>query len=400
LRYNPVDVHEGLIVEIAFFQVNDSRPGLDAEAKSSAGEEFSLMLSSLMPQNGLAGSFMADTASGDGAGNGLDRLLLDGAKAPVNPEMAFLPDIRQAQTPHAADGEFSVPDAMPESAVSALSGTDAAGSIDLTGMTDVEGLEGATEAETAGLEEPEKAAVGATGLLAAPEDTAVDASVDAGTADLDESADAADGSIAFSGGFEDNGNEQGEGAESGADPAFHELPLNKPDGSVSAAPFARHLEPPASVEHLSGVGKSAPLAPQVKDTVEAGIRLSADAGGGEVRMKLNPESLGEVRIRLDVSSGAVKAEITVESQAVKSVIEADSALLRDSLGAHGLTLDKCVVEVAKSFDMRERKEGSWQGPDAEERAPGSNKRDGGGNSHGKYNRDSERGEERGVDFFI
>lgn len=399
MLYKPVDEHEGRTVEIAFFQVNDSMTGVDAAPRSSTGEEFSLMLSSLMPQNGQAGFFTADISSGAGGEGGLNRSLIDGANAQATAVMASLTDIRQARASAATDAEFFALDAMPASTSSAPSVTDIAGSIDITGLTGAEGLEEASEAQTTGLETLDTAPLAGADLLAGQDETAVDASVDAGSAELDESADSADLSIAFSGGFEDNDNEQGANAESGADSAFPELTLNKTDGALSATPFARHLES-ASVETLSGAAKSAPFSPQVMDTVEAGIRLSADARGGEVRMKLNPESLGEVRIRLDVSSGVVRAEITVESHEVKSMIEADSDFLKDSLGSHGLTLDKCVVDVAKPFDLKARHEGFRQEASGEERAPGRNNRENGGNSHGRFNQDSERGEERGVDFFI
>lgn len=386
-------------MEIAFFQVNDSMTSVDAAAKSSTGEEFSLMLASLMPQAVQPGFFMADAASVPGACGSLNGSFIEGAQVPAQAETASLTAAQQAQTPEAADGGFSVLDSMYASNKETPSAVDIAEAIDLAGMTDAQGLEEGAAAQASELEALDTTAFAETGLPAAPEETAVEAPGDAGSAELDESADSADRSVAFSGAFEDNGNDQGDGAQGGADQSGPELTFNKTDGALSAATFGKHLES-ASIETLSGAGKSAPLAPQVMDTVEAGIRLSADSKGGEVRMKLNPESLGEVRIRLDVSSGVVKAEITVESLEVKAMIEADSGFLKDSLGSHGLTLDRCVVDVAKPFDIKARPEGFWQEPNGEERAPGRNDRENGGNSHGKFNRETERAEERGVDFFI
>lgn len=141
---------------------------------------------------------------------------------------------------------------------------------------------------------------------------------------------------------------------------------------------------------------------EVHEKVQAGISVSVESDGGEVRMKLNPDSLGEVRIKLNVDSGRVTAEILVDNPEVKSIIESDSSFLKDSLGQHGLTLDKCVVEVGRSFESSEQEADDRRQPYADERAPqgeerGSEKGRGAWQRHFKQNQ--ARHDEGGIDFF-
>jgi flagellar hook-length control protein FliK len=158
-------------------------------------------------------------------------------------------------------------------------------------------------------------------------------------------------------------------------------------------------------EFSASPARVAPLAAEVQEKVQAGIKVSVEQGGGEVKMKLNPESLGEVRIKLNVASGVVKAEITVENIEVKRIIESDSAFLRDSLGAHGLTLDKCVVEVGRSFEAgtREKSGESFSGDEQrpmKDREHEKENRENSGWQHRHFRKNYARHEDGGVDFFI
>lgn len=143
------------------------------------------------------------------------------------------------------------------------------------------------------------------------------------------------------------------------------------------------------------------VAAEVHEKVQAGVRISVESNGGEVKMKLHPESLGEVRIKLNVESGLVRAEIVVDNPEVKSIIEADSSFLRDSLGQHGLTLDKCVVEVGRSFEASGRESDEKSQMHSEERGPQSDERDSdrGKGAWQRHFRNQARQDEGGIDFF-
>lgn len=174
----------------------------------------------------------------------------------------------------------------------------------------------------------------------------------------------------------------------------------KPEQMMSAVSFDKLVDAPVKEAPAAPV-RLTPVAAEVQEKVQAGIKVSVEQGGGEVRMKLNPESLGEVRIKLSVASGVVKAEIIVENPEVKRIIEADTSFLRDSLGSHGLTLDKCVVEVGKSHDARGRETGSEQSFTGDEHRPMKD-RDEKSNSAWQRNfrQKQQRQPDGGVDFFI
>lgn len=171
--------------------------------------------------------------------------------------------------------------------------------------------------------------------------------------------------------------------------------------TLSPAGFEKLMEAP-STEAATRPGRPAPITAEVHEKVQAGIKVSVESNGGEVRMKLNPESLGEVRIRLNVDSGTVKAEIIVENMEVKRIIESDSSFLRESLGTHGLTLDKCVVEVSRSFDARGREgDGNDQRAGAEQRQPREREQEKGGTPwQGRYRQEHGRRDDGRLDFFI
>ncbi|MCC6501716.1 MAG: flagellar hook-length control protein FliK [Deltaproteobacteria bacterium] len=244
------------------------------------------------------------------------------------------------------------------------------------------------------------AASGLLNLLPDPNDRTIEARGGASESVRAGDIDVAEMTVSFSNNFEGERNEQETTGESDKQLIVTEPRQMNADGAVHVQSFGKNLEA-ASIDPPMSALKSAPVVLEVRDSVEAAIKLSAEADGGEVRMKLNPEALGEVRIRLDVSSGAVKAEIIVESQEVKAMIEADSSFLKDALSSHGLTLDKCVVEVARNADLKLRDESVWQDPSGDERASGNRGQENGtGNWHGRFKQERERKEDSGVDFFI
>ncbi len=84
---------------------------------------------------------------------------------------------------------------------------------------------------------------------------------------------------------------------------------------------------------------------QVMDQVSNSVRLTMKQGGGEARMRLYPESLGELKIELSVEDGVMKAKFLVNNSMVKDVIEDNFARLRDSLTNNGLKVESFSVSV-------------------------------------------------------
>ena len=65
----------------------------------------------------------------------------------------------------------------------------------------------------------------------------------------------------------------------------------------------------------------------------------------EVQIKLDPPSLGTVRMKIITSGDTVRAVIVAENQAVKQVIENNFNQLRDAMGEQGLKLGSFTVTV-------------------------------------------------------
>ena len=68
-------------------------------------------------------------------------------------------------------------------------------------------------------------------------------------------------------------------------------------------------------------------------------------GGGEIRLVLKPESLGSVRIRMNLVDNAIEGKIIVDSSSVKQVVEGSIDALRRALTAEGFQTGSLQVSV-------------------------------------------------------
>lgn len=83
----------------------------------------------------------------------------------------------------------------------------------------------------------------------------------------------------------------------------------------------------------------------VYEKLETGVKMSLARGGSEISLRLAPEHLGALHIRLSLDEGSVKARIVVESSAAKTVLDSDSARLKEVFAAQGLSLDRYTIEL-------------------------------------------------------
>jgi hypothetical protein len=68
-------------------------------------------------------------------------------------------------------------------------------------------------------------------------------------------------------------------------------------------------------------------------------------GGGEAMLRLQPESLGDVKLSVRLHGGEVNTSVTVDNQAVKDLIMSRMSLLEDNLMSQGFQLGSFEVEV-------------------------------------------------------
>lgn len=69
-------------------------------------------------------------------------------------------------------------------------------------------------------------------------------------------------------------------------------------------------------------------------------------GGGEMKVRLNPEGLGEVAMKVHVRDGQVNVEMVTETGEAKSLIEKGLGDLKATLATHKLNVDQIKVDLA------------------------------------------------------
>ncbi len=92
-------------------------------------------------------------------------------------------------------------------------------------------------------------------------------------------------------------------------------------------------------------GQEAALRDEILSQVADRAKILTEDGGGSVRIKLQPESLGTLRVEISVRDGVVTARIITDNPATRGLIESGSTELRDALQAQDLKIEKFGVFV-------------------------------------------------------
>jgi flagellar hook-length control protein FliK len=86
--------------------------------------------------------------------------------------------------------------------------------------------------------------------------------------------------------------------------------------------------------------------------------MSIGEGKSEMRMHLEPESLGTLVLKISVEDGKMNARIEVKNPEVQNVIEANLVKLKDSLAERGIHVERVDVSVSGEFPSRQQQERS------------------------------------------
>jgi flagellar hook-length control protein FliK len=84
----------------------------------------------------------------------------------------------------------------------------------------------------------------------------------------------------------------------------------------------------------------------IEQMVSSMVMRTAQSGTTEIRLQLQPESLGQVTMRLTVSGSQVNANVVAQSADVRSALVANHQELARSLSEAGLTLSGFSVDVS------------------------------------------------------
>lgn len=81
------------------------------------------------------------------------------------------------------------------------------------------------------------------------------------------------------------------------------------------------------------------------NTLGMNIRKVGDLGGGEVRIRLKPEHLGSLQIRVTSEGNSIGLQIRASDSNAKQILEESLSSLKDSLKAHHLELTSSQIAV-------------------------------------------------------
>jgi len=80
--------------------------------------------------------------------------------------------------------------------------------------------------------------------------------------------------------------------------------------------------------------------------VASGLAAALNQKGGAVTIRLTPESLGTVRVQLQISGATVSAQLHTETEAARAALQQQLGQLRGSLESQGLRVEQLGVAGA------------------------------------------------------
>lgn len=87
-------------------------------------------------------------------------------------------------------------------------------------------------------------------------------------------------------------------------------------------------------------------------------------GGGEVKVLLTPEGLGEIRLKVSVNDGQVGVQMQASNPEAKKMIEGGFGELKKTLANHNLSIDPIKVDVVSSLSTDVSTQGGRSGFDS------------------------------------
>jgi len=99
-----------------------------------------------------------------------------------------------------------------------------------------------------------------------------------------------------------------------------------------------------AVWRVADVGRAHLAEPVIEQAVR-GVLLSVRDGASEMRVRMRPEHLGELHLRLVFKENVLSLDVSAQSTVVKSILESNLGQLRQSLHSNGVEVGKVSVTV-------------------------------------------------------
>jgi flagellar hook-length control protein FliK len=118
--------------------------------------------------------------------------------------------------------------------------------------------------------------------------------------------------------------------------------------------FAQAAEMPIDVPEILKAHVETPqgsVSPQnIMEQIVNNMRFETRGELSELRIKLTPDSLGEINVRVSTINGIVTAQFMAESQRIKEIIEASFNQLRNAMQEQGINIAEIEVSVGDNGD--------------------------------------------------
>ncbi|MCR4961100.1 MAG: flagellar hook-length control protein FliK [Lachnospiraceae bacterium] len=143
-----------------------------------------------------------------------------------------------------------------------------------------------------------------------------------------------------------------------AEPEIRETPVSFVQNLIDQTKEALNAAPEATVSYTETDARA------IMEQMTESIKVLVDAQNTEVSLRLHPESLGNVNVRITAGNeGTLTAQFTAENEAVKAVLESQAIVLKETLEAKGMTIEAVEVMVQShefNEDLSNRGERSGQ----------------------------------------
>lgn len=125
--------------------------------------------------------------------------------------------------------------------------------------------------------------------------------------------------------------------------------LDAASGSVLGAALAEGAKELSKHDvYLPGLDKPDQFREALLNDVGTSVALHAHKGGGEMKLVLHPDDMGEVKLKVTTKNGKVEVELTAENNDVAKVLRSGNQELESALKDQNLTLSKFEVSVSDS----------------------------------------------------
>lgn len=143
-----------------------------------------------------------------------------------------------------------------------------------------------------------------------------------------------------------------EGAGSGNDSLPKEAALGgTPFGKESLGKASEQFFPSAAAAAGTGLAASARSQEMNIQQIMNQTQYMIKQGGGEATVKLSPEGMGEIQLKVSLMEGRVNVEIATETKEAKKMLESSLGDLRTHLGQHKLSVDSIRVDVGSQAGL-------------------------------------------------